>query len=559
MPYDPVRVVGGSRIGRLRPGNRTTGSRGSAFRSRVAAAFRTYAARGSGKRRTLFGKRPEPSGDTARIGVGPRNRRWGWRGYTARSLPSGSPAASTVADRPSTETLPAGHALTKGTSPRWRTKQCPLSAIRTLVRHDSDRNNVIRQHYLSNSFPIGTLGISVDTPIPTGHGRCGQRRDNERDKPAGVSRGTTPDRTTPENEKNKGIGPKIIPVDVPSSVQARTTMLPIAPFPSTTAQSILDKHWGGTTANWSPMQLGNDTDARHGMRETHDGTRWFVKIRRKPVPETILKAIAQLHANGHATLVPVVPTVDGDLDAKHAGWQWMLQPWVDGTPLTNWPQPDSIWHQVGTAMRALHATEASETRHMPKETFESKWIQTVTAVDAHLQDRRTADTPFSDVSHLWRERSPVLQTLVQHVQTHGASLRRTPPMFAPTHGDLHGSNILVDTNRSPRIVDWDGLAAAPTERDLMFVLDVPAFWNGYGPANLNQPVLAWYRAEYVLQEIGDYAARIWLDPDIDTLSRTDAERELATWLESPGPVELASEELSGKEIPGPGRSAKIET
>jgi len=86
------------------------------------------------------------------------------------------------------------------------------------------------------------------------------------------------------------------------------------------------------------------------------------------------------------------------------------------------------------------------------------------------------------------------------------------------------------------VVDWDGLLLAPRERDLMFVTgeERTRFLEGYGPATLDRTVLAYYRWEWVVQELADYGTRV-LDDRLGEQTRRQAVTEFAR-LFAPGDV-----------------------
>jgi spectinomycin phosphotransferase len=99
------------------------------------------------------------------------------------------------------------------------------------------------------------------------------------------------------------------------------------------------------------------------------------------------------------------------------------------------------------------------------------------------------------------------------------------------HADIHKANILIDEHERLRVVDWDSLALAPRERDLMFIVggvvvpprvesDVEArFFEGYGQVEVDAPALAYYRHAWAVQDIGEFADEVFIRAGTDEATR----------------------------------------
>jgi len=93
---------------------------------------------------------------------------------------------------------------------------------------------------------------------------------------------------------------------------------------------------------------------------------------------------------------------------------------------------------------------------------------------------------------------------------------------------------LVTNDAEFFIVDWDEAIIAPKERDLMFIIggtvggeviskaQEDLFFASYGQADINRLALAYYRYEWCVQDIGDYAERMFLTPDTGAETKADA-------------------------------------
>jgi spectinomycin phosphotransferase len=107
------------------------------------------------------------------------------------------------------------------------------------------------------------------------------------------------------------------------------------------------------------------------------------------------------------------------------------------------------------------------------------------------------------------------------------------------HRDVKPANVLVAEDGSIFLVDWDGPMLAPRERDLLFVigsriaravepLEERWFFEGYGEVSVERDALIFYRYERILEDIGEFAASVFLDPDISE----DARRRQTDLVES---------------------------
>ena len=107
----------------------------------------------------------------------------------------------------------------------------------------------------------------------------------------------------------------------------------------------------------------------------------------------------------------------------------------------------------------------------------------------------------------------------------GARLEDQPPAFVLCHADIHPANIIIDSAGALHIVDWDEALLAPKERDLMFFIDdgrsadtTDAFLAGYGDHTVDPLALAYYKYDWVIQELGDYGERVFLADDLSDVT-----------------------------------------
>jgi spectinomycin phosphotransferase len=107
----------------------------------------------------------------------------------------------------------------------------------------------------------------------------------------------------------------------------------------------------------------------------------------------------------------------------------------------------------------------------------------------------------------------------------GAVLRGRRVARVLCHADIHINNVLVDAHEQLWIVDWDQPLYAPPERDLLCVLgpamrgvmpgsaEEAAFLRGYGALEIDPALMAYYRYERALTDLGENADLVLWMPD----------------------------------------------
>jgi spectinomycin phosphotransferase len=118
---------------------------------------------------------------------------------------------------------------------------------------------------------------------------------------------------------------------------------------------------------------------------------------------------------------------------------------------------------------------------------------------------------------------------------------------------MHTGNLIVDDASAVWVFDWDEVVLAPKERDLMFSVgggiseelvspDATArFLEGYGPVEIDEQALAYYRHAWAVQDVGGYAWRVLLDQSATEPQRQDA-ADILIGLFKPGEiVDLAAD------------------
>jgi spectinomycin phosphotransferase len=307
--------------------------------------------------------------------------------------------------------------------------------------------------------------------------------------------------------------------------------------------------WGMSAAAVELIPAGDDAHSWPYRVVADDGARWFLKLRLGPVDPATVLVPAYLHGQGLEQVVAAIPAVDGDPWRRLGGRTVLLYPWIDGVPATELGLTDRQWLGYGAFVRSLHHSPlpAALARSVARESFVPRWAATVRALGARLSRGGFRDPLERDLAGLWRERRDEIAVVVDRAERLGRAVRARRLRQVLCHADIHTANLLVDPDGRLFVVDWDGLLFAPPERDLCFVVGAGVdrwrqalFLDGYGTGAVDWPAIAYYRYEWVVQELGDYGERV-LDDRLDQAARRHALGELRDLFAAGDVVELARE------------------
>jgi spectinomycin phosphotransferase len=118
------------------------------------------------------------------------------------------------------------------------------------------------------------------------------------------------------------------------------------------------------------------------------------------------------------------------------------------------------------------------------------------------------------------------------------------------HADLHPANLLRDRMGRVFVIDWDEVMLAPKERDFLFIKEsptdsetlpgTPAFFQGYGQADIDWIALTYYRYERVIQDVIACAENVCFRDDLREGSRADEAQLFQDVLAEGGEIDAAT-------------------
>jgi spectinomycin phosphotransferase len=291
------------------------------------------------------------------------------------------------------------------------------------------------------------------------------------------------------------------------------------PLPDPTLVAALATGWGVAATAVQFLPVGDDANAWSFRAVADDGTPWHLKVRRGPVDPATVLVPAFLRDRGLVQAVAAVAATDGDPWQPLDGFTLLVYPWVDGVPAMERGLTGRQWAALGRFVVDLHRTvlPASLAATVARESFVPWGARPVRALDARIGRGPPGDPAQTELARSWHDHRDEIAAAVGRAERLGQAVAAARPRLVLCHADLHLANLLVDDGDGLAVVDWDGLELVPPERDLCFFVtgttdrERVRFFEGYGPAELDRAALAYFRWEWVAQELADYGGRVFDD------------------------------------------------
>ncbi|MCX6047854.1 MAG: phosphotransferase [Chloroflexi bacterium] len=302
------------------------------------------------------------------------------------------------------------------------------------------------------------------------------------------------------------------------------------------------------------LPIGYDTSASVYRVRTDTGARYFLKVKQGSLYEASVNVPHALHKQGLAQVVAPLPTRQHELWQRVDEYVLLLYPFLEGVNGMVNGLSDQQWVELGAFLQKLHTTTLSAPllAQVPKETFipSPKWVGIVKTFLATPPVGDHTDRLEQELAAFWQSKQAEIQQLVERTEALGRLLQKRSLPFVLCHADIHTANLLLNQAEQIFIVDWDQSICAPKERDLMFVIGstigstVAAktealFLTGYGPAVIDWMALTYYRYEWVVQELGDFAERVFLMPELGRATKKEAVQGLIALFEPGDVVDVA--------------------
>lgn len=306
---------------------------------------------------------------------------------------------------------------------------------------------------------------------------------------------------------------------------------------------------------------GQDSDAAVLHAVTIDGASLAVKVSRSLRVGGLLTS-ALLSANVSSGIPVPLPARSGEPYSVVAGRRLSLTPWIVGRGAYEAGMSAHQWRSFGALLSRVHAAQipGPAADELPSEDYRTPAAAVVRAIDERIRDRSSGKSPAGQdeapryaLTREWTTARDSLARIFENIDDLGDELQASSAPTVVCHGDAHIGNVLLDEDDNIWLLDWDELVLAPRERDLMFVLegvltDAPVsaeqqkwFFDGYGHATIDPVLLAYYRCSWAMQDVADFAARVF---DLDDAPESNQALRFFRSVVSPaGIVALAVESL----------------
>ena len=301
---------------------------------------------------------------------------------------------------------------------------------------------------------------------------------------------------------------------------------------------LLKKQYGlsVTTLNFVPQ----GEESYSYILETSANSRYFVKIsERQPELGVRYQTAYTLHtACKLAFVVHPHATRYGEFQAGFGEYAVAVFDFIEGTVSDQTGFSDQLVRQAAELAATLHTSiSCPMLPSLPTEQFEiwlEDWLLKVLQV---IEETKPLNYECEREARklLILEKNDILMMLNQ-VKQLAQQIQRTPYQPVLTHGDLKPENFIQDRAGSLHLIDWNKIAIAPPERDLVnfigehFDLFLAAYINSYGEGlRLYPDLFEFYRYFLILWSIADYGSWILLE-EADLVEKEHAWIELQQYL-----------------------------
>lgn len=278
------------------------------------------------------------------------------------------------------------------------------------------------------------------------------------------------------------------------------------------------------------LPAGNDSSA-WAFRVSDATDRWFLKVFRRQVDAASVEVPRFLASRGVRHLLPSLPASNGRPFDDGEPFSFVLFPFFDGQEGGRVGLTRAHRVALGRLLRHVHETRPSEAleRVMRREEFAPRDADLIERIAAGIGDATPPDEIARDFARCWHEHAPEIGRSLDRARALAAAASATPTEHVICHADFHAWNVLIDAAGDFIVIDWDETVLAPLERDMMFVSgdvadldpDGTDFYAGYGAVEIDPVLIAYYRFDWVLQELGDYHRRVF-DPSLGIETRAQA-------------------------------------
>ncbi|HHT0609966.1 TPA: phosphotransferase [Legionella anisa] len=298
------------------------------------------------------------------------------------------------------------------------------------------------------------------------------------------------------------------------------------------------------------LPIGADMNASVYKADTKNQS-YFVKLKKGYHHDVAIDILDLLYENGIQQIIKPINTVANQPILYADGFSLIVYPFIHGQNGFNQTLTKEEWITFGNTLKQIHEIKVpmpirQQLRH---ESYASKWRRSVRALWEHIEKSSAVDEYAFKLITFMRKNREVIVNLVDRAEHLAQKLQNDSPQLVLCHSDIHAGNILISPHHSIYIVDWDEPIMAPKERDLMFIgggianvwnepYQETLFYKGYGKAEINKALLAYYRCERIVEDIAIYAEEI-LSVSSEHGNKAEAYKHFMSMFTTNGVIDIA--------------------
>jgi spectinomycin phosphotransferase len=296
--------------------------------------------------------------------------------------------------------------------------------------------------------------------------------------------------------------------------------------PPVSDQLIIDclhTSYGIDVSDLTFLPMGADMNSAVYKAQAHGQATYFVKLKHGHAHDVGVLVRDLLCKAGIKHIIPVVKTKTNQLSQQIGAHTIIVSPFVEGEDGFTRDLSEDHWVTLGMVMRQVHelmVPPAIETL-LSKETYAPKFRDMVRSYFPLIDSEPRGDEVAIQLHTFMKQHASQIHLLVDRAEQLSQKIQNLSPHLVLCHSDLHAGNVLIDKYGQLYIVDWDEPILAPKERDLMFIgagvgnvwnkaHEVELFYQGYGSAEVNREILAYYRIERIVVDIAEYVEALLL-------------------------------------------------
>lgn len=263
------------------------------------------------------------------------------------------------------------------------------------------------------------------------------------------------------------------------------------------------------------LPLGNSTNSWMYKVITKNKKEYFLKLKKANVYEPSLLVPKYLKDQGIEEVIAPIQNKEQQLWGHIDDSSVILYPFVQGETAAAVGMSPEQWTEIGTALKKIHATKLPNELidKVQTEIFAKKWSDWMKEFVIKIQKSAYTDRFQREIAIVWKEKLEDINYMLGRAAELSQIIEKQQVEFVLCHSDIHDDNIFVSKEK-PFIIDWDNVMLAPKERDLVFIMNTEgeeSFFKGYGNAPINNTIAAYYLYEWAIQDMGDYADRVFRD------------------------------------------------